>query len=68
MVRERIQSLAKVMSHLERGQFKWNNIYLATTSQLRAMPAVSPAATLFFRDDENRILVGTGRENRLHCF
>jgi len=32
MVRERIQSLAKVMSHLESGQFKWNNIYLATTT------------------------------------
>ena len=32
MVRERIQSLAKVMAHLESGQFKWNNIYLATTT------------------------------------
>ena len=29
---ERIQSLAKVIAHLERGQFKWNDVYLATTT------------------------------------
>jgi cell filamentation protein len=62
---ERIQSLANVIAHLESGQFKWNDIYLATTTPVRAMPALSPAATeptLFFRDDENRILVGNVKD------
>jgi hypothetical protein len=58
---ERIQSLAKVIAHLERGQFKWNDVYLATTTsgQIYAGTfAGSDGANFFFRDDENRILVG----------
>jgi hypothetical protein len=58
---ERIQSLAKVIAHLERGQFKWNDVYLATTTSGRSYAgtfAGSDGANFFFRDDENRILVG----------
>ena len=29
---DRIQPLAKVFAHLERSQFGWNDIYLATTT------------------------------------
>jgi hypothetical protein len=58
---ERIQSLTKVIAHLERGQFKWNDVYLATTTSGQSYAgtfAGSDGANFFFRDDENRILVG----------
>ncbi len=58
---ERIQSLAKVIAHLERGHFKWNDVYLATTTSGQSYAgkfAGSDGANFFFRDDENRILVG----------
>jgi fido (protein-threonine AMPylation protein) len=42
---ERIQSLAKVIAHLERGQFKWNDVYLATTTSGQSYAALSPVAT-----------------------
>jgi cell filamentation protein len=58
---ERIQPLAKVIAHLERSQFGWNDIYLATTTpgqNYAGTFAGSDGANFFFRDDENRILVG----------
>jgi hypothetical protein len=48
---ERIQSLAKVIAHLESGQFKWNDIHLATTT-----PGQSYAGTFAGSDGANFIL------------
>ena len=58
---ERIQPLAKVIAHLEKGRFNWNDVYLATTIAGRTYVgtfAGSDAANFFFRDEENRVLVG----------
>jgi hypothetical protein len=62
---ERIQSLAKVIAHPESGQFKWNDIYLATGTPGQSYAgtfAGSDGANFFFRDDENRILVGNVKD------
>jgi cell filamentation protein, protein adenylyltransferase len=62
---ERIQSLAKVIAHLERGQFKWNDVYLATTTSGHSYTgtfAGSDGVNFFFRDDEDRILVGRRKD------
>jgi hypothetical protein len=62
---ERIQSLAKVIAHLERGQFKWNDVYLATTTSDQSYAgtlAGSDRANFFFRDDENRVFVGNAKD------
>jgi cell filamentation protein len=40
---ERVQSLAKVIAHLENSRFGWNDIYLATPE--KTMLAHSPVAT-----------------------
>jgi hypothetical protein len=58
---ERIQPLAKVIEHLKRNDFKWNDIYLATTTagqQYAGTFAGSDGNNFFFRDDQNRIFVG----------
>jgi cell filamentation protein len=58
---ERIQSLAKVIAHLERNRFVWNDIYLAATTPGQTYSgtfAGSDRANFFFRDKENRIFVG----------
>ena len=58
---ERVQSLAKVIAHLENSRFGWNDIYLATTApgeNYAGTFAGSDGANFFFRDDENRIPVG----------
>jgi cell filamentation protein len=58
---ERIQSLAKVIAHLERNRFVWNDIYLAATTPGQTYSgtfAGSDVANFFFRDKENRIFVG----------
>jgi len=58
---ERIQSLTKVIAHFERSRFAWNDIYVATTTPGQSYAgtfAGSDGANFFFRDDENRILVG----------
>jgi cell filamentation protein len=58
---ERIQPLAKVIAHLERSQFGWNDVYLATTTPAQSYAGIfagSDGANFFFHDDENRILVG----------
>lgn len=62
---ERIQSLTKVIAHLENGQFNWNDIYLATTTPGQTYAgtfAGSDGANFFFRDDENRVLVGNVKD------
>ena len=62
---ERIQSLAKVIAHLENSRFGWNDIYLATTApgeNYAGTFAGSDGANFFFRDDENRILVGNVKD------
>lgn len=62
---ERIQPLAKVIEHLERSQFGWNDIYLATTTSGQNYAgtfAGSDGANFFFRDDQNRILVGNVKD------
>jgi cell filamentation protein len=64
---ERIQPLAKVIAHLERSQFGWNDIYLATTTPGQSYIgtlAGSDVANFFFRDEENRILVGNLKDLR----
>jgi hypothetical protein len=50
----------QVIAHLERGQFKCNDVYLATTTsgQSYATFAGSDGANFFFRDDESWIFVG----------
>jgi cell filamentation protein len=58
---ERIQPLAKVITHFDRGQFNWNDVYLATTMPGRSYAgtfAGSDGANFFFRDEGNRVLVG----------
>jgi hypothetical protein len=57
----RIQSLAKVIAHLENSRFGWNDIYLATTTP-GENDAGTFAGSFFFRDDENRILVGNVKD------
>jgi len=78
---ERIQSLAKVIVHLDRSQFGWNDVYLATTT-----PGQNYAGTFAGRRRNQLFLsrrrephlgrkskrpeetAGIGRENQLHCF
>ena len=58
---ERVQPLAKVIQHLERNGFRWNDVYIATTTPGQTYAgkfAGSDGVNFFFRDDENRILVG----------
>ena len=58
---ERIQPLVKVIGHLDRNHFNWNDVYLATTTPGQSYAgtcAGSDGANFFFRDDENRIFVG----------
>jgi len=62
---ERIQPLAKVIYHLKRNDFKWNDIYFATTTpgqQYVGTFADSDGDNFFFRDEQNRILVGNIRD------
>jgi len=57
---ERIQPLAKVIRHLEKNQFDWNDVYLATTTSGQDYSgtfAGSGGTHFFFRDQENRIFV-----------
>ena len=62
---ERVQSLAKVIAHLENSRFGWNDIYLATTApgeNYAGTFAGSDGANFSFRDDENRNLVGNAKD------
>jgi cell filamentation protein len=58
---ERIQPLKKVIQHLTRNGFVWNDVYLASTTQGQTYSgtfAGSDGRNFFFRDGENRIFVG----------
>lgn len=62
---ERVQPLTKVIQHLEKNGFKWNDIYVATTNpgqNYAGTFAGTDGTNFFFRDDENRILVGSLRD------
>jgi cell filamentation protein len=58
---ERIQPLKKVIEHLVKGGFNWNERYLATTTSGQNYAgkfAGRDATNFFFEDDQGRILVG----------
>jgi hypothetical protein len=58
---ERIQSLANLITYFEQVQFKWNDVYLATTTPGESYTgtfAGNDGANFFFRDEDNRVLVG----------
>jgi fido (protein-threonine AMPylation protein) len=58
---ERIQPMAKVIDHLKRNRFKWNDVYIATTTpgqQYTGTFAGDDGSNFFFRTAENQILVG----------
>jgi hypothetical protein len=59
---ERIQPLVKVIAHLEKHNYAWNERYLATTTlgqKYDGTSAGSGGANFFFHDDKNRIFVGS---------
>jgi cell filamentation protein, protein adenylyltransferase len=59
---ERIQPLVKVIAHLEKHNYAWNERYLATTTPGQKYDgtfAGSGGANFFFHDDKNRIFVGS---------
>ena len=58
---ERIQSLAKVIGHLTRNGFNWNDVYIATTTigqQYTGTFAGTDGSNFFFRTEQNQIFVG----------
>lgn len=58
---ERIQSLAKVIDHLKRNNFNWNDVYISTTTvgqQYTGIFAGTDGSNFFFRTDQNQIFVG----------
>lgn len=58
----RIEPLRKVIQHLQTNGFNWNDFYVATTTPGQTYSgtfAGSDATNFFFRDDKNRILVGS---------
>ena len=58
---ERIQPLAKVIDHLERSDFKWNDLYIATTTpgkEYTGTFAGTDGGNFFFRTEQNQLLVG----------
>ena len=58
---ERIQPLAKVIDHLKRSDFPWNDIYIATTTpgqQYTGKFAGTDGSNFFFRTGQDHILVG----------
>ena len=64
---ERIQPLLKVIQHCEKNGFNWNDVYVATTTSGESYSgsfAGSDGVNFFFRDDQNRILVGSLKDLR----
>ena len=62
---ERIQPLKKVVDHLTKGGFNWNERYIATTTPGQSYAgkfAGKDASNFFFADDHGRILVGQLRD------
>jgi len=65
---ERIQPLKKVIEHLQKNNFNWNEVYLATTTPGQSYTgtfAEADGANFFFRDEQKRILVGDSKD--LEC-
>ncbi len=59
--RGRIQPLAKIINYFEQVGFNWNDVYLATITHGQDYTGTFGGAdgqNFFFRDDENRVLVG----------
>jgi cell filamentation protein len=66
---ERIQPLAKVIEHLNRNDFNWNDFYLATTTSGQSYVgtfAGGNGPNFFFRDEQDRILVGNVEDLQSH--
>jgi len=66
---ERIQPLIKVIARLKEQGFNWNDQYLATTSpgqNYTGTFADTDSLNFFFRDRENRILVGKLKDLESH--
>ena len=62
---ERIQPLAKVIDHLKRNDFKWNDVYIATTTlgqQYTGTFAGTDGTNFFFRTEQKQLLVGRLRD------
>jgi cell filamentation protein len=62
---ERIQPLAKVIDHLKRNHFNWNDVYIATTTtgeQYTGTFAGTDGGNFFFRTEQNQIFVGKLRD------
>jgi len=62
---ERIQPLAKVIDHLKRNHFNWNDVYIATTTtgeQYTGTFAGSDGGNFFFGTEQNQIFVGKLRD------
>ncbi len=58
---ERIQPLVKVIDHLKKNEFHWNDIYIATTTpgqQYTGTFAGTDGSNFFFRIEQNQIFVG----------
>jgi hypothetical protein len=66
---ERIQPLAKVIEHLNRNDFNWNDFYLATTTSGKSYVgtfAGGNGPNFFSRDEQDRILVGNVKDLQSH--
>jgi len=62
---ERIQPLAKVIDHLKRNDFKWNDIYVATTTpgqQYTGTFAGTDGNNFFLRTEQDQLFVGKLRD------
>lgn len=58
---ERIQPLRKIIAYFQQVGFNWNDVYLATTTCGQSYTGTfggSDGENFFFRDEENRVLVG----------
>jgi len=58
---ERIQPLVKLIEHLERNRFNWNDRYIATTTSGQPYAGIfaeSNGSNFFFRTEQSQILVG----------
>lgn len=62
---ERIQPLAKVIDHLKKHDFKWNDVYVATTTpgqHYTGTFAGTDGTNFFFRTEQNQLFVGKLRD------
>jgi cell filamentation protein len=62
---DRIQPLVKVIDHLKRNDFRWNDVYVATTTsgqQYTGTFAGTDGTNFFFQTEQNQLLVGKLRD------